>query len=189
MPPKTKFKKEEIIDIAFEYVRKNGWKGLTAKYLSEQLNSSTMPVYSCFKSMGHLEEVVVKKAMELFQKYIVTKRTDDIWIDHGVGYVMFAMEEKYLFRSVFDETHDHLRQKYSTVIWERTGKDLSLYPPFKELSDNQILHLRRGRWVLMHGLASLININGMPIDNINQIPEIVEKASKVLFSGVKTNFE
>ena len=189
MPPKVKFKKEEIVDIAFEYVRQNGWKGLTARYLSEQLNASTMPVYSCFKSMAHLEEEVVKKAMELFLEYITAPRTDDIWIDHGVGYVMFALEEKHLFRSVFDEAHDPLRQKYSTLIWERTGKDLSTYPPFKKLSDNQIAHLRRGRWVLIHGMASLVSNGALPIDNSTKIPDMVKMASKVLFSGVEANFD
>ncbi|MCP4719618.1 MAG: WHG domain-containing protein [Desulfobacteraceae bacterium] len=189
MPPKIKFKKDKIIDIAFEYVRQNGWKGLTARYLSEQLNSSTMPVYSCFKSMAHLEEEVVKKAMELFLEYITTPKTEDIWIDHGVGYVMFALEEKFLFRSVFDEAHNHLRQKYSGIIWERTGLDLSSYPPFKKLTDNQTDHLRKGRWVMMHGMASLVNNGGLPIDDVKKIPDIVKTASKVLFSGIKANFE
>ncbi len=189
MPPKIKFKREEIIDIAFEYVRQNGWKGLTARYVSEQLHSSTMPVYSCFKSMGHLEEEVVKKAMELFLEYITTPRTDDIWIDHGVGYVMFAREEKYLFRSIFDEVHDPLRKKYSKLIWKRTGKDLASYPPFKELSDNQTTHLRRGRWVLMHGMAALVNNGALPVDGVETIPGMVKMASNVLLSGVKENFE
>ncbi|MCP3899295.1 MAG: TetR/AcrR family transcriptional regulator [Desulfobacteraceae bacterium] len=189
MPPKTKFKRETIIDIAFDYVRNNGWSGLTARYLSEQLNSSTMPIYSCFKSMAHLEDEVVKKAMELFYEYITTPRSKDIWTDHGVGYILFAVQENYLFRAVFDKTHDHLRQKYSGLIWERTGKDLSLYPLFKELSDNQIDHLRKGRWVLVHGMASLISTGALPIADQKEIPNLVKTASKVLFSGVKANFE
>ncbi len=189
MPSKTKFKREEIIEIAFEYVRQNGWKNLTAKYLSKKLNSSTMPIYSCFKSMAHLEEEVVRKAMELFYEYITTPRTDDIWIDHGVGYILFAIEENYLFTAIFDKIHDHLRQKYSVSIWERTGLDLSTYPLFKELSNNQISHLRMGRWVLVHGMASLVNSGAFPIDDVKKIPDIVKTASKVLFSGVRANFE
>ncbi len=189
MPPKTKFKREEIINIAFEYVQKNGWSGLTARYLSEQLNSSTMPIYSCFTSMTHLEDEVVKKAMELLYEYITTPRTEDIWIDHGVGYILFAVQENYLFRAVFDKAHDHLRHKYSGLIWERTGKDLSSYPPFKDLSDNQISHLRRGRWVLVHGMASLISTGALPMAEEKGIPNLVKTGSKVLLSGVKANFE
>ncbi|MCP4023536.1 MAG: TetR/AcrR family transcriptional regulator [Desulfobacteraceae bacterium] len=189
MPPKIKFKQDEIIDIAFDYVRQNGWKGLTARYLSQKLNSSTMPIYSCFKSMAHLEEEVVKKAMEHFLQYITARRTGDVWIDHGVGYVLFALQEKYLFRSIFDEAHDHLRQKYSGLIWERTGQDLSVYLPFKELTDNQVVHIRKGRWVLIHGMASLVNTGALPISDISEIPDLVQAGSKVLLSGVKANFE
>lgn len=189
MPPKVKFKKEDIVQIAFDYVRENGWKGLTARYLSEQLNSSTMPIYSYFKSMSLLEEAVVKEAMELYLEYIITPVTGDIWIDHGVGYVMFALKEKFLFRSVFDEAHDHLRARYSSIIWERTGRELSTYERFKELSDNQVMHLRKGRWVMMHGLASLVNTGAIPVADVNEIEKLVKTASNVLFSGVKDNFD
>ena len=189
MPPKTKFKKKDIVKIAFEYVRENGWKGLTARYLSEQLNSSTMPIYSCFKSMALLEEAVVKEAMELYLEYITTPVSGDVWIDHGVGYVMFALKEKHLFRSIFDEAHDPLRAKYSSITWERTGRDLSTYDRFKELSENQVMHLRRGRWVIMHGLASLVNTGAIPVTDVDEIVKLVETASNVLFSGVKDNFD
>lgn len=189
MPPKVKFKKEDIVKIAFEYVRENGWKGLTARYLSEQLNSSTMPIYSCFKSMALLEEEVVKEAMELYLEYLTTPVSGDVWIDHGVGYVMFALKEKYLFRSIFDEAHDPLRSKYSSITWERTGRDLAAYVRFEDLSDNQVMHLRRGRWVMMHGIATLVNTGAIPVSGVDAIVEMVKTASNVLFSGVKDNFD
>lgn len=189
MPPKPKIKPDDIVDAAFEYVRKNGWKGLTARYLSVQLNCSTMPIYSSFKSMAALEEAVVKKAMDVFLTYITTPRTGDTWMDHGVGYVMFALEEKYLFRCVFDEAHDPLRAKYSGMIWERTGRELAVYDPFRELSENQVLQLRRGRWVLMHGLASLVNTGAIPVKDQDAILDMVKKGSTVLLSGIKINVD
>lgn len=189
MPPKTKFKKEKIIDIAFEYVRQNGWNGLTVRYLAEKLNSSTMPIYSCFKSMRHLENEVVKRAMDLCFEYLKTPRTGDMWIDHGVGYVLFARNEKFLFRAIFDEEHVAIRIRYDQLIWEELGKGLATYPPFKELSDSQLLGLRRGRWVMMHGLASLINTAQISMTNEHEIRLTVETVSKVLLSGIKENFD
>jgi AcrR family transcriptional regulator len=189
MPPKPKFKKDAIVEIAFAYVRKNGWGGLTARYLSEQLGSSTMPIYSSFKSMRHLEEAVVERAMTLYRDYVTTPRTGDVWIDHGVGYILFALKEKHLFRSVFDEAHSPLRIKYSQSIWEELGKRLATYPPFAGLSEGQVLHLRRGRFVLMHGIACLINTGSLPFNGEDEIPDMVKTASQVMLSGVIATFD
>jgi len=188
MPPKVRYKKETIIDIAFEYVRKNGWTGLTARYISEKLNSSTMPIYSCFKSMRQLEDEVVKRAMDLCMEYLKTPRSGDIWIDNGVGYVLFACKEKYLFRAAFDEEHAILRKKYDQLMWEQIGKGLVDYPLFKDLSDTQLYELRRGRWVLLHGLATLINTAQIAMNDDDDIHSAVVTASRVLLSGVKKNF-
>ncbi len=98
-------KKESVVKAAFEVVRKNGWQGLSARSIANELNSSTGPIYSHLKSMKILEEEVVKKAMEFFEEYIIKPRTGDKWIDHGLGYVFFARDEKYLFRAIYDENH------------------------------------------------------------------------------------
>jgi AcrR family transcriptional regulator len=189
MPPKVKFSKEHIIDIAFAYVRKNGWAGLTVRYLAKQLNASTMPIYSCFASMRHLEEEIVKKAMHLFFEYITKPRSDDLWIDHAVGYVLFAKEETHLFRAVFDEDHGPIRKRYDAKIWKQLGDYLVSYPPFKDLSESQIYALRRGRWVLIHGLAGLVNTAQLSISDEHEIRQTVETASNVLLSGVKANLK
>ena len=189
MPPKPRFKKEKIVDIAFAYVRANGWPGLTARYLSEKLGSSTMPIYSSFESMKHLEEEVVKRAMELCFEYITTPRTGDPWVDHGTGYALFALKEKHLFRAIFDEEHVPLREKYSRMIWENLGEVLASYPRFHDLSETQMHQLRRARWVLMHGMASLINTGAVPVEDEEQIPRWVEMGSRVLLSGIQANVE
>jgi len=189
MPPKTRFTKTEIIAIAFDYVRQCGWTGLTARYIADQLNASTMPIYSCFKSMRHLENEVVKKAMDLCFEYLTTPRTGDVWMDSGVGYILFALNEKILFRAVFDETHAPLRKQYDASIWQELSKGLSKYPQFKTLSDTQLLQLRRARWVLLHGLASLINTAQVSMNTEAEIRSAVETASMVLFSGIKEQIQ
>jgi AcrR family transcriptional regulator len=189
MPPRIRYKKETIIDIAFEYVRKNGWNGLTARYISDQINASTMPIYSCFKSMRQLEDEVVKRAMELCMEYLTTPRTGDAWIDNGVGYVLFARNEKYLFRAAFDEEHVDLRKKYDQLMWEQVGEGLRAYARFRTLSENQLNELRRGRWVLLHGLACLINTKQIVIRDEREIRLAVERASRILLSGIVENVE
>ncbi len=156
MPPKVKFKKESIVNAAFEIVRKSGWQGLSARSIAEELKSSTKPIYSHLKSMNDLEEEVVKKAMALLEEYIRTPRTGDKWLDQGYGYVLFANREKKLFKAIFDEKHNHFYKKFSAEIFRKLGEDLSDDPDFKDLPEDFQTNMRKVRWVYVHGMASLL---------------------------------
>ena len=84
MPPKFKFTREEIVDAAFNIVRRGGWTALTARSIGNELGASSRPIYSFFNSMSELEEEVVKKAVDLLFQFMSQKRTGDLWIDHGI---------------------------------------------------------------------------------------------------------
>ena len=153
MPPKFKFTKEEIINSGFKIVRRSGWRGLSTRSLAEELGSSARPIYSFFKSMQELEEEIVKRAVDLLHRYMTRKRTGDPWQDHGIGYVMFAQEEKHLFRGCNDEAHIEYYKKYGDVIWATLTASLSDYPLFEGLSQELIYRLQVTRWLFAHGLA------------------------------------
>lgn len=189
MPPKPKLKKSQITKIAFDHVRKHGWEGLTARYLAEKLNSSTKPIYFHFGSMNEIEEMVVKKAMDLILDYMTTSRTGDPWIDQAVGVVMFAVEEKHLFRSIFDEKHVGVRKKHSTHVWSAGEESLVDYPPFKKLSASQVEMVRRARWIFTHGLASLLNISNWPLENEAHLTQMIERISWALYNEFKDDRE
>ena len=185
MPPKPKLKKEEIVKIAFDHVRKNGWNGLTARNLAEKLNSSTKTIYFHFNSMKEVEEAVVKKAMDLILSYTTTSRSGDPWIDHAVGVVMFAVEEKYLFRSIFDEKHVEARKKHSVQVWRSGEKYLVGHPLFKDLNDHQVEIIRRVRWIFTHGLASLLNISNWPFDGEERLIQAIKRVSRAVYREFK----
>jgi len=187
MPPKPKLRKDDIVKIAFDHVRKNGWDGLTARYLAEKLNSSTKPIYFHFTSMKEIEEEVVKKAMDLILRYTITSRSDDPWIDHAVGVVMFAVEEKYLFRSIFDEKHVEARKKHSVQVWRSGEKYLVNHPLFKDLNDHQVEIIRRARWIFTHGLASLLNISNWPFEGEERLIQAIQRVSRAVYNEFKND--
>ena len=191
MPPKVKFKKEAIIDAAFNVVRKNGWQELSARSIAKELNSSTGPIYSHLNSMKNLEEEVVRKAMALFMEYVIKPRTGDKWIDHGIGYVFFARDEKHLFKAINDEKRVPLLKKFSSKIWEKLGEELSDYPLFKDLPADTGIKIRRARWIFIHGLASLIT-NSFQFDRIKtdeDLIELIRNSSILLYRGMKNSPE
>ena len=186
MPPKVKFEKESIVDAAYEIVRKNGWQDLSARSIAEELKSSTRPIYSHLKSMNSLEEEVVKKAMELLEEYIRTPRTGDKWLDQGYGYVLFAKREKYLFKAIFDEKHNHFYKRFSAEIFTKLGEDLSDDPDFKVLSEEHQTNMRKVRWVYVHGLASLL-ANSFEFDEYKteeELSHLIKIVDTLIYKGV-----
>ena len=186
MPPKVKFEKESIVNAAYEIVRKYGWQGLSARSIAEELKSSTRPIYSHLKSMNNLEEEVVKKAMELLEEYIRTPRTGDKWLDQGYGYVLFAKREKYLFKAIFDEKHNHFYKRFSAEIFTKLGEDLSDDPDFKVLSEEHQTNMRKVRWVYVHGLASLL-ANSFEFDEYKteeELAHLIKIVDTLIYKGV-----
>jgi len=68
MPPKSKYTLHDIVDAAFSVARREGMEKLTARTIAAELNASTMPIYSCGKSMAEMELEVGKKAWETLQE-------------------------------------------------------------------------------------------------------------------------
>jgi len=187
MPPRPKLKKEAIVAVAFDHVRRYGWAGLTARYLSERLGTSTKPIYFHFRSMHEIESAVTQKAMDRVLAYTATPRSGDAWIDQALGVVMFAIEEKHLFRAIFDERHVSVRKKYSSRIWRAGEAQLAGYPPFAGLAEHQIEVVRRARWVFTHGLASLMSISNWPWEAAHEslLVELIGRISRAVLNEFK----
>lgn len=188
MPPKFKFTREQIIESAFNLVRRNGWQALTTRSVAEELGASARPIYSFFSSIAELEEEIVKKAVNLLHDYMIQQRTGDPWHDHGIGYVMFAMEEKHLFRIINDEKHIALFKKYGDIIWASLTDSLSEYPPFQSLTEEQIYQIQLQRWLFAHGLA--FSASNPPPDTWtpDKIVSIMQSGSTAIYAGLSNQF-
>jgi AcrR family transcriptional regulator len=188
MPPKFKFQKREIIQVAFDIVRQGGWQGFSARAMAEKLGSSSKPIYGYFKSMAELEEAVVKKTVDLLGEYMVRERTGDPWHDHGIGYALFGLAEKDLFMAANDTNHIAHYRNYGQILWDTLTASLSDYPPFKGLTEEQIYNIQLLRWLLAHGLAFQAASQPPGLFSEENITEIMRQGSEALISGLKTQF-
>mgnify|MGYP001815184213 FL=1 len=189
MPPKFKFTKEEIIESAFKIVQSRGWKGLSTRSLAHELGSSSRPIYSFFNSITDLEEEIVKKAVDLLYQYMTRKKTGEPWHDHGIGYVMFALKEKYLFRSINDERHIVYFKKYGNMIWHTLTTSLIDYPPFQGLSGEQIYKIQLTRWLFAHGLAFQANNPPPETWDEENIVTMIQEGSQAIYNGLIKSFK
>ena len=107
--------------------------------------------------MENIEAEVVKKALAYFVEYLSRERTGDKWLDQALGYVLFANEEKHLFRCINDEKHTPFQKQFAKRHWVELGKKLSSDERFKDMSDETKHKIRVTRWMLVHGLACLVS--------------------------------
>ena len=195
MPPKQKFSAQDVVEAAFQIVRRNGWKGLSARAIAKELNASTRPVYDYFQSMKHIEKEVVKKALATFVEYISRDRTGDKWLDQALGYVTFAATEKHLFRCINDEEHIQYQKEFARQHWLALGEQLSEDERFQELPEEAMNRIRVVRWFLLHGISYLA-ANGW-MDDVNpgsalqndvigmSMKEFLAKANQAIYEGFK----
>ena len=159
MPPKAKFTREEIIDAAFEMVRRDGFEVLTARSLGAALKSSARPIFTVFRSMDEVQAEVINKAKRLYESYEDEDMNGaNAFKGSGTGYIRFAADEPKLFQLLFMKEKSEVPSPemvleqiddYSEKILETVEKQYGLS---REAAARVYLHL----WLYSHGIAVAI---------------------------------
>ncbi len=157
MPPKNKFNTEDVIEAAFNVLRNQGWLMVSARTIAKELNASTSPIYTSLKSMKNLEDLLFHKAASLLIEYQKVKRTDDEYLNLGVGVIMFAKKEKHLYRFLNDEKYIGLQIKFTESRLEANLQKLADNQISDGLSKNQMKNVLRRSIIFIHGLSDLVN--------------------------------
>ncbi len=164
MAPKTLFSREDVINSAFEIVKKSGLRDFTARKIAEEMNSSTAPVYSCFSSMDELKTEVFLRAEKLMLEYTMKSYTKSVFLNMGTGLVLFSQENRELFRALLlesGETRALLKNFLRELITELDRDELISLLPKKERKE-----VMNRMAIFTHGFASLICV-GL-LDEVNK---------------------
>lgn len=106
MPPKPKFKKEEIVTAAMEVVSENGIESLTAQEFRNKLKCQASPIFTVFHTMKEIQEEVRIAAMVRFEQYEVVAVSDmPIFKRIGMKMVKFGVQEPKLCQLLFMQEH------------------------------------------------------------------------------------
>ena len=102
MPPKFKFKREEIVEAAVNLTRRGGVDAVTARGIAGELGVSTQPIFTCFKNMEEAKEEVRICAEKLCHNYLEKGVEATIpFFGFGMAYIRFAKEEPELYKILF----------------------------------------------------------------------------------------
>ncbi len=183
MPPKFKFKKEEIIESAANLVRESGVQALTARNLALRLGTSAKPIFGQFQGMDELKEDVLKYASTLYEAYLAKDMAEGKYPPYkasGMAYIRFAREEKELFKLLF--MRDRSGEKYGEdresirPILEIIKKNLSL-----DEESAYLFHLEL--WIYVHGIAAMIATSYLNWDE-----EFTSRALSDVYLGLKHRY-
>lgn len=190
-PRNMQFGREEIIEAAFELVRKAGWEGFSVQAVAKAIGASTMPIYSQFANVRELEDAVSLKAMELLKERMLVERTGDTWIDQGISYVRFAEEERFLFRCLWDGRNIELSKEMGKDLNEFISATLVDYPLFAGLDELELKMIRLSRMMFAQKLAYWLNANSTYLSEkgIPDTDDYIRRASKAIYDGFRLQFK
>lgn len=152
---------EQIIEAAFELTRELGWHGVTTRAIAKKLGSSTMPIYSHVKSVEELEKEVRAKSSSLLKEFQQQPYTEHTLLNLAFGYVVFARDEKQLFRFLYLERPRRLDPEdmsgMKDAFFTEFGTESDAGKALMELKESGQDTLIQYTWIFTHGLAMLVN--------------------------------
>lgn len=108
MPPKPKFTREEIVEVALKLVSEKGVENLTARELGNKLGSSARPIFTAFDGMKELLDEVRLSAMRLFEEMQIEKSGNmPIFKQVGMKMVLFGIKEPKLYQLLFMQENEN----------------------------------------------------------------------------------
>lgn len=156
MPRKEKITREYLFDTAFQMVRNEGIGNVTARKLAEKAGCSTQPIFRIYNNMDELWKELFEKGVEYFEEfYNRTPRYDQTpFINLGVTYIRFAMEETNLFQMLFLSRNRYQKSLYEILNGKMGAVGREIARAKTEGCENASQMFMK-MWVFIHGAACM----------------------------------
>lgn len=166
MGPKTKFSKEQIINIAFEIAKTEGIDNITIRKVAKEMGSSIAPIYVNFKGVNELIEAVISKIFSVSQKMLSEQSTFNPFHNIGVASLRFAKEYPVLFRDLIMK-NNHYMKDYNQIMGNILIEQMKKDPALDGFTDDELMSILLKMRVFQLGLSVMI-ANGLLTDNFTE---------------------
>jgi AcrR family transcriptional regulator len=189
--------KEELLQIAFDFIHTQDIDKLTLKVLSDKTGTSRSAIYRHFNSKDALIEAIIEKGFDIFDQNISPLLLDEkkMIVDRFYlatkSYIEFAKQNPNLYRLLFGKKYAYIRESIMSLKDEDCSAFSALKTTIEQGQGQGILKKDDSYkqaiiiWSSLHGLSSLI------IDDFLDVQEIYEQLYKQLFqsllAGIVTN--
>lgn len=160
MPPKAKYTKDEIAEIALRLVCEQGEEVLTARGLGKALGTSSSPVFTVFNDMDEVKNEVFSRARAIFDRYMaVAEDYVPSYKMRGMQWVKFAKDYPELFKMMFMHANGVSERNSFNNIFEclpfGKDKDIEIIKRDYNATSEQAEHLFGQMWTYCFGLCVL----------------------------------
>lgn len=183
MPPARKFKKEEIIDVAYEIVRNEGFKGLNARKIASKLKCSVQPIFHNFSSMEELNKEIHLRIYEKYKEYMIAGRDnkEKAYKYMGLAYIKFAKDYPEFFKILFMQKTNLSAE--SIVVNDDMGNDIiKTGQILTGLSYEEQTKFHIKVWIFTHGIACLVASKTVQFTD-EEIEELLENTVREMLKG------
>ena len=184
MPPKFKFKKEEIVEAAVNLTRRGGVDSVTARGIAGELGVSTQPIFTCFKNMEEAKEEVRIYAEKLCHNYLKKGVEASIpFFGFGMAYIRFAKEEPELYKMLFINPDKKGESMLDTLSGIRLIVINSIEKTYR-FNEKESKRLFRDLWLAAHSIATLC-VGGICPFSDEEIAKILTGFSVSICKSIK----
>ena len=155
--------RDNILQSAFELVRREGAESLSVRSIAKVCNCSTQPIYLSFNGIDEIKDEVYRKTLEYFYEYMLNFVAHNEYPEYksiGMAYVKFAHDESELFKYAFMTKP---RIKFGSVD---SSFDVSVEVIKKsmKISEDVARKLHTEMWIFGHGIATMYITNYIDFD-------------------------
>ena len=184
MPPKFKFKREEIVEAAVNLTRRGGVDAVTARGIAGELGVSTQPIFTCFKNMEEAKEEVRIYAEKLCHNYLEKGVEASIpFFGFGIAYIRFAKEESELYKMLFINPDKKGESMLDTLSGIRSIVINSIEKTYR-FNEKEAKRLFRDLWLAAHSIATLC-VGGICPFSDEEIAKILTGFSVSICKSIK----
>ena len=184
MPPKFKFKREEIVEAAVNLTRRGGVDAVTARGIAGELGVSTQPIFTCFKNMEEAKGEVRIYAEKLCHSYLKKGVEAPIpFFGFGMAYIRFAKEESELYKILFinpDKKGESMLDTLSGILSIVINSIEKTY----RFNEKESKRLFRDLWLAAHSIATLC-VGGICPFSDEEIAKILTGFSVSICKSIK----
>lgn len=156
MARKESVTREYLFDTAFQMVREEGIGHVTARKLAAKAGCSTQPIFRIYTNMEELWRELFEQGIEFFEEfYNRTPRYDSTpFVNLGVTYIRFAMEEHNLFQMLFLSQNRYNKSLYEILNGKMGAVGREILRAKNEGCENAGQMFMK-MWIFIHGAACM----------------------------------
>lgn len=184
MPPRMIFKKEEVLDVAYKIVKKDGFEGINARRIAKELNASVHPIFNHFKDMEELKKAVYEKIYEKYQEYMLKDTNGkNSYKKMGLSYIKFAKDYPEFFKIVFMQKTNLNAESF--VMADKMGDEVIKKGQLLtglSFEEQKQFHIKV--WIFTHGIACLVATKTVEFSD-KEISELLGNTVLEMLKGFK----